>query len=361
MPKTFRIIALSLVGLALLLAIIAIGIGRREPAQAGEQGPAAAPTAANAQVVMVVAARDLPAGKSVSLTDFKSIPVPALPAGATGNLYQFDGAMPAREILADTPLRSELFLQGLSSQLAAGERAIAVAVDEISGVANHVAPGDFVDVFVALPAARNGMGGDNDPAATRMIASRLRVLSYGQDSLLNQAPAADTHNAPADPGSNAPTDGQDSRAQAITARSQATANGSQTRASQASSAVLAVPPDQAGSLLLGAQEGRLFLALRNPADTTVVDPQLFNTPATLLPLPRQAANAADPATVSADDRAYAGITLNALTGKARGTAPGTQPAPAVNLRPAPRRERAAAGNAVQIIRGSDAPRPLTVH
>ncbi|MGN0860089.1 MAG: Flp pilus assembly protein CpaB [Stenotrophomonas sp.] len=361
MPKTFRIIALSLVGLALLLAIIAIGIGRREPAQAGEQGPAAAPTAANAQVVMVVAARDLPAGKSVSLTDFKSIPVPALPAGATGNLYQFDGAMPAREILADTPLRSELFLQGLSSQLAAGERAIAVAVDEISGVANHVAPGDFVDVFVALPAARNGMGSDNDPAATRMIASRLRVLSYGQDSLLNQAPAADTHNAPADPGSNAATDGQDSRAQAITARSQATANGSQTRASQASSAVLAVPPDQAGSLLLGAQEGRLFLALRNPADTTVVDPQLFNTPATLLPLPRQAANAADPATVSADDRAYAGITLNALTGKARGTAPGTQPAPAASLRPAPRRERAAAGNAVQIIRGSDAPRPLTVH
>lgn len=361
MSKTYRIIALSLVGLALLLAIIAIGIGRREPAQAGEQGAAAAPTAANAQVVMVVAARDLPAGKSVTLTDFKSIPVPALPAGATGNLYQFDGAMPAREILADTPLRSELFLQGLSSQLAAGERAIAIAVDEISGVANHVTPGDFVDVFVALPAARNGMGGDNDPAATRMIASRLRVLSYGQDSLLNQAPAADTHNAPADPGSNAATDGQDSRAQAITARSQATAYASQTRANQASSAVLAVPPDQAGSLLLGAQEGRLFLALRNPADTTVVDPQLFNTPATLLPLPRQAANAADPATVSADDRAYAGITLNALTGKARGTAPGTQPAPAASLRPAPRRERAAAGNAVQIIRGSDAPRPLTVN
>lgn len=361
MPKTFRIIALSLVGLALLLAIIAIGIGRREPAPTGQPGPTAAPAAANTQAVMVVAARDLPAGKSVSLADFKSIPVPALPAGATSNLYQYDGAMPAHEILADTPLRSELFLRGLSSQLAAGERAIAIAVDEISGVANHVAPGDFVDVFVALPALRNGMGADNDPAATRMIASRLRVLSYGQDSLLKEAPAAAVDSAPAAAGSGTSTDGQDSRAQAITARSQAMADTSHTRANQASSAVLAVPPDQAGSLLLGAQEGRLFLALRNPADTTVVDPHLFNSPATLLPLPRQAGSAAEPAAISADDRAYAGINLNALTGKTRGSVPATQPASTASLRPAPRRERAAAGNAVQIIRGSDAPRPLTVH
>lgn len=360
MPKTFRIIALSLVGLALLLAIIAIGIGRREPAPGGEPGPSPAPAAAP-QAVMVVAARNLPAGKSVTLADFKSISVPTLPAGATGNLYQFDGAMPAREILADTPLRSELFLQGLSSQLAAGERAIAIAVDEISGVANHVAPGDFVDVFVALPAVRNGMGEDNDPAATRMIASRLRVLSYGQDSLLKEPPAAEVHSAAADPGSSKVDEGQDSRAQAITARSQAMADNKQTRANQASSAVLAVPPDQAGSLLLGAQEGRLFLALRNPADTSVVDPQLFNSPATLLPLTRHAGSTAEPAALSADDRAYAGISLHTLTGKTGGTAAGPQPAHTGARRPAPRRERAAAGNAVQIIRGSDAPRPLTVH
>ena len=357
MPKTFRIIALSLVGLALLLAIIAIGIGRREPAPAGEQAHSAAPAAATPEAVMVVAARDLPAGKSVTLADFKSITVPALPPGATGNLYQFDGAMPARGIQADTPLRSELFLQGLSSQLAAGERAIAIAVDEISGVANHVAPGDFVDVFVALPAVRNGMGEDNDPAATRMIASRLRVLSYGHDSLLKEVPAVEVDSAVADPASTTPNDGQDSRAQAITARSQAMADAKQTRANQASSAVLAVPPDQAGSLLLGAQEGRLFLALRNPTDTAVVDPQLFNTPATLLPLPRQAGSAAESVAITADDRAYAGISLNALSGKTRGAAPGPQPAHTASLRPAPRRERAAAGNAVQIIRGSDAPRP----
>lgn len=353
MPKTFRIIALSLVGLALLLAIIAIGLGKRAPAPAANTESAVTGNApVSIKQTMVVAARNLPAGKAVSLGDLKSVEVPQLPPGATSSLYEFDNAIPARDIPADTTLHPALFLGGLSSQLAAGERAIAVAVDEISGVGNHIVPGDFVDVFVALPESRTGLNNDHKPAATRMIASRLRVLTYGQQSLVSDQTAA----AAAPATTEADSSGQDSRAQAITARSQhsATGNGART---QASSAVLAVPPDQAGSLLLGAQEGQLFLALRNPVDTSIVDTERFATPGTLLPLAAAAGLSDGRAPPSADDRAYAGITLTGLTGQ-KTSQPGTRAAaPTAARRPA--RSTGSSGSGVQIIRGADAPRALT--
>ena len=310
MPKTFRIIALSLVGLALLLAILAIGLGKRSSTAVQEPNAATGADAPSQRLTMVVAARDLATGKAISLSDLKSIEVDQLPSGATSSLYQYDNAIPSRDIAADTPLRAELFLSGLSSQLAPGERAIAIAVDEISGVGNHVVPGDFVDVFVALPESRVGMGSEQEPAAARMIASRLRVLTYGQDSLISD------HSSPpvSEPAQPAEAGAADSRAQAITARSQDTASTNSAR-NLASSAVLAVPPDQAGPLLLGAQEGRLFLALRNPTDPGTVDRERFALPGSLLPLPATS-NAVEGASgLSADDRAYAGITLKGLTGQ----------------------------------------------
>ena len=356
MPKTFRIIALSLVGLALLLAILAIGLGKR--GNTAVQDPTTAPgaDATPQRLTMVVAARDLATGKAISLSDLKSIEVAQLPSGATSSLYKYANAIPSRDIATDTPLRAELFLGGLSSQLATGERAIAIAVDEISGVGNHVVPGDFVDVFVALPENRAGMGSEQEPAAARMIASRLRVLTYGQDSLISDHTA---QAAPDEATQSADTGTADPRAQAITARSQDTANASSSR-NAANSAVLAVPPDQAGPLLLGAQEGRLFLALRNPTDPGTVDRERFALPGSLLPIPAVGNAIAGAGDLSAEDRAYAGITLKGLTGqKAAHSAPrpaSSSPAPVI------RRPARSSGNAtqgVQIIRGADAPRALT--
>lgn len=356
MPKTFRILALSLVGLALLLAIIAIGLGKRDNATTPSSGSQQA--AGENQVprqTIVVAARALSAGKAVSLSDMKSIEVEQLPAGSVSSLYQFDGAIPARDIAADMPLRAELFLSGLSSHLAQGERAIAIAVDEISGVGNRVAPGDYVDVFLALPEQRSSQGNEPGPASTRMLASRLRVLSYGQNSIASDLPAEPAPAAQSQlQGTSAETD---SRAQAITARSQ-NSTGSNSARTAASSAVLAVPPDQAAALLLGAQEGRLLLALRHPGDTTVADRGLLPAPASMLRLQGKQGQDGSRAEYSADDLAYAGLTLNGLTGKG-GNTPSNRPAPTAS-RPAPPRAPAA-GSSVQIIRGSDAPRPLASH
>lgn len=359
MPKTFRIIALSLVGLAILLAIIALGIGKdtgktqTQPAAGNEQ--AAAPS----RPTMVVAARALSAGKPVVLGDLKTLDVDQVPAGHFTSAYQAAGALPARDIAADTPLTAELFLHGLSSHLQPGERAIAIAVDEITGVGNHVQPGDYVDVFVALP--ETGLRGETsrDPPMTRMIASRLRVLSYGENTVIAD-PGQTAATASSTVASTATTDATDTagseRANAITARSNQNAAGSKARGS-ASSAVLAVPPDQAGTLLLGAQEGRLHLALRHPGDLAVVDRERFADNATVIPIGKATGWDDGQADITAEERAYAGVPLGALTGA--GTAVRQIRTPPTALRTAsPQRRPVTGSHSVQIVRGSQSPRPL---
>lgn len=360
MPKTFRIIALSLVGLALLLAIIAIGIGKR----GASTSPTVQPTDVQAgqapsRPSMLVAARALTAGKPVAIDDLKHVEVDTLPAGHYTNAYQVAGALPSRDIAADTPLHPELFLRGLSSHLQTGERAIAVAVDEISGVGNRVEPGDYVDVFLALPETGTRNDSERMQPLTRLLASRLRVLSYGQNSVASES-APEAESAPAAASSEATTGKDQERAQAITARSNAGTGYGQSSARPASSAVLAVPPDQAGALLLGAQSGKLFLALRNPADTSVADVSRFAEPAAVLAIAANpAADSAQPP--SADDRAYAGLALPGLTGKSTARAPAAvRPAVAAG-NPRPARRPASSGGGIQIIRGGDAPRPLTTH
>lgn len=356
MPKSFRILALSLVGLAILLAIIAIGIGKRG-ASTPATAPAPAETAAQApRAGMLVATRTLAAGKPVTLSDVRTVPVDSLPAGYFSSPYEAVDALPAREIAADTPLHPGLFLQGLSSHLAAGERAIAVPVDEISGVGNRIEPGDYVDVYLSLPETGARGEGERSPPLARLLASRLRVLSYGQHSVA-AGPGGEEAAVPppvASGTSGNATGVDDERAQAITARS-TPAGSSRERNRSASSAVLAVPPDAAGALLLGAQAGKLFLALRNPADTSVADTSRFAEPASVLAMARNVG--ADP---SADDRAYAGVPLAALTGSGspRAATPRSTTTPAAP-RPQQRRRDSGTGGGIQIIRGGDAPRPLT--
>jgi pilus assembly protein CpaB len=351
MPKTFRIIALSLVGLAVLLAIIALGIGKRASAPGDTSTPVQNSANQAPRITMVVAAKALSAGKPVVLGDLKTVDVDVLPPGHFSTPYQAAGALPARDIAADTALSAEHFLRGLSSHLQHGERAIAVAVDEISGVGNRVEPGDFVDVFVSLPETGIRGEGAREPPLTRMIASRLRVLSYGQSSVIAEQPIQPSAPTAAD---TTAAGHADERAMAITARSNQEPQGNSSR-NLASSAVLAVPPDQAGTLLLGAQEGKLFLALRHPADLAVVDRELFPGHSTVLPIGSRAG--LEMTEISAEERAYAGVQLSTLTGAGRPVAVRQVRAPAVPAA-APRRRAAAVHHPVQIVRGSDSPRPL---
>src|SRR3546814_9757896 len=54
------------------------------------------------------------------------------------------------DVAVGEPISGQSLAQGLAQQLHAGERAVAVPVDEIIGAGNRVAPGDLVYIFFAL-------------------------------------------------------------------------------------------------------------------------------------------------------------------------------------------------------------------
>jgi pilus assembly protein CpaB len=183
--------------------------------------------------------------------------------------------------------------------------------------------------------APNGMNTDGE-AQARLLLSRLRVLSYGTaDSAPGQAAVA------ARPVGNGDNDSRASDIQG--ASSTSTGNSAQT---PARSAVLAVPVAEANRLLLGAQQGKLFLALRNPADDGLPDQSLFADAAAVLSPRRELSPEQHLALASPENDAFAGIDADALAGR-RGTR-----APTVATLPAPaRRAVQRPDRGIEIIRG----------
>ncbi|WP_367346168.1 Flp pilus assembly protein CpaB [Stenotrophomonas bentonitica] len=284
MLKLTRITAVVLIALALLLALAAVAVGRRAPPPM----PAATVVAPPA----TVAAEPEPAASSA-----------ALPA------------------------------QSYAQRLNPGERALAIPVDELVAAGNRILPGDHVDVFLNLRAPP-GMNNDGQ-AQTRLLLSRLRVLSYGA---ADAAPPVQVADAPA------PTSPADSRAADI--QGSASGSGGSGGAPQpARSAVLAVPVADANRLLLGAQQGKLFLALRNPADPGLPDATLFARTDAVLDARRDLDPAQRLALASPENDAYAGLDADALAGHVA--------APRAPHAPHPARHRATArvDRGVEIIRG----------
>ena len=127
-------------------------------------------------------------------------------------------------------------------------------------------------------------------------------------------------------------------AETIAARDNRSSGTTSSDAPQARSAILAVPVQDAGRLLLAAHSGKLFLALRNPGDTGLADEALFAPPAPVLALRRDLDGAAEAAT-RPENLAYAGIDLNALAGDNNAR----MPAAATNTTAPPRRRGAPEG------------------
>lgn len=331
MLKLTRIAAVALIALALLLAVVAFLVSRR-----------AAPTVVAAPQVagqpqqwpVVEAAGELPAGRPISAADLRIGSAPQAPQGGYASIAEATGAVPVHTIAAGTALNSALMARGYALRLNPGERALAVPVDELVAAGNRILPGDYVDVFLNLRAPQ-GMGTEGQ-AQARLLLSRMRVLSYG---------AADTA-----PGQAAPTDtageaSTDARAQDI--QGSASSTSSTSTSAPVRSAVLAVPVAEANRLLLGAQQGRLFLALRNPADVGQPDQELFAQPGGVLDARRELSPEQRLALQSPENGAYAGIDSDALAGRST-RSPARSPAPvrASAPRQAPRLDRG-----VEIVRG----------
>ncbi|WP_213761647.1 Flp pilus assembly protein CpaB [Caballeronia sp. dw_19] len=314
MANITRILAVSLIVLAALLGIFAWSLSRRPPAPVPQivQGQASFP--------VVVATRDLSAGKPIDADALTLRMAPSRGAGEFADATGLVGRVPLVAIAANTPLSEANLTTGLADAIAPGERAIAVRVDEGNAVGNRVRPGNFVDVFFMLKRDMSaGPGTDAEVEATqaRLLLSRVRVLSFGDETLPGTSDAADT----AANAANAP------------------------RGAGARTAVLAVRTADIDALTLAEGAGRLVLALRNPVDTDTAEPIAM---APLLASIRISNDSAS--------RAAAGLSLQALAGthgERSARMPVIAPLPAMPSMPAARAPRVqAVSNDLELIRGA---------
>ncbi|WP_313178198.1 Flp pilus assembly protein CpaB [Stenotrophomonas sp.] len=339
MLKLTRIAAVALIALAALLAVVAFMVGRKPATTA--TAPMAASTNDARTITVVEAVARLPAGEPIRADGVRLAQRTSAEPGASSDLASVLGKVPVQDIAEGTTVSRGLLAQGFSLQLRPGERALAVPVDELVGAGNRILPGDFVDVFLNLRSTNNSTNGKPEPAQTRLLLSRLRVLSYGQQDIAVDTAQAGTENS----GS---AQGDDPRAADITG-SASTGSRSDT-AQPARSAVLAVPVDEANRLLLGAQQGKLFLALRNPADAGLPDIALFPQARGVLDPLRGLDSEQQEALQRPENNAYAGIDGDGLAGGAARPRPVAE----TTTRPAAPRRAAPRPAGIEIIRGDSA-------
>ncbi|MFC4275026.1 Flp pilus assembly protein CpaB [Achromobacter aloeverae] len=307
MSKVTKIVALLLLLVALGLVYLATRIAVQPPP------PPAAPVVVRSQNAtavhpVVVAARAIEAGAPIDPASLAVAQWPVAPAGAFDAPAKLANAVSRVTILPGEPVTQFQLARGLATYLKPGERAVAIAVDEIIGAGNRIRPGDTVDVFITLERGQE-VGGTQ----ARLLQSRVRVLAYGSRSL----------------------DGPDAEEKAAAQR-----NGP---APAPRNAMLAVPVAQVNELLLAARAGRLQLALRAPDDADVPAPGLF--PARQPVLAARANLSVDEQALAADavNRAYAGDSLPQLSGPAPRA---ETPAPAHAARPA-----RGGGRSIEVVRG----------
>jgi pilus assembly protein CpaB len=189
---------LKLVGLLLvagLLAMIVRGL---------IIGNTARPDAAPATMRVKATAEALPQGMLLRDSDlvWKSVPVAEVPAGALQegkSTESLVGALLRHETAAGIVLTPADVISAsapgfLAAALKPGMRAVSVAIDDVSGNAGLVQPGDNVDLL--LTQTINGR--DTEPGrsvATETVAQRIRLLAVGSTIQRPKGEASDEQTA----------------------------------------------------------------------------------------------------------------------------------------------------------------------
>jgi pilus assembly protein CpaB len=193
--------------------------------------PLMAATPKNAHVV--VAAHPMPLGSVLGERDVKTVEWAggALPPGFISNPADAVGRglivpVQENEPVLDAKLAGKGVGGGLPVIIDQGMRAVSVAVDQVVGVAGFVTPSTRVDVLLTMSDAQ----GSKEPA-TRVIMQNVKTLAAGQSIQQDK-------------------DGKPQSVPVIT---------------------LLVSPEQAETLALAANQGRIQLALRNMLDTLHIE------------------------------------------------------------------------------------------
>lgn len=231
--------------LAVILALGAIAtafIGYRLSSKQG--APVAPPPPVT--YPQVVAARDIPAGRLVTAEDVMMSALPQRDAHAYDTTAKVMGKLTLQAIPSGTVLLSSHFpvLGPVAQTLHAGERGVAIKVNEVIGAGGFVSPGDHVDVLLYL----RGDKETGDISSSQVVLRDARVLAFGDD--IGQADDAGIikKTLPGKDGKLA--DKEDKKQQDVK------------KGKASRSAILAVPEKDASRLMLADSAGQVRLSLR---------------------------------------------------------------------------------------------------
>ncbi|MDF3096896.1 Flp pilus assembly protein CpaB [Burkholderia sp. BCCIQ04A] len=188
MPKPLR--------MAVLIIAAAVGAFVLRQLYVAASTPAVSGAASDVNVR--VAAADLPEGLLLRDNDlaWKRIPSAQVPAGAFVESQpgaELKGALLRNRVDAGTPIRADNVIPAgapdfLAAALQPGMRAISVPVDDVSGNAGLIQPGDFVDVVLTQQIGGSATTPGTFEAET--VVRRARVLAVGSEFQRAKAPAS---------------------------------------------------------------------------------------------------------------------------------------------------------------------------
>jgi pilus assembly protein CpaB len=241
-----------------LLAVVAFGGVLMFGSRSGNSGPAQPQT-----VSVVTALRDIPLGTRLVDTDLGTAD---MPTGEAVDTYRdaalLRGLVVRRTVMAGRPFTSADFQSGsanaldVTTGLKAGQRAMAVAVNSLSGVGSLIQAGDFVDVMLAIT-------DQPDPNKAPVVAEFRDPLGLPvtklQDEWLNNTTIKVLVQNVQVLGTILPTVNAD-QAQAASSDEQ-----------PQNLAVLSVTPQQAELIRFAQLDGNLYLLLRSPEDVAAAD------------------------------------------------------------------------------------------
>ncbi|NPV27634.1 MAG: Flp pilus assembly protein CpaB [Firmicutes bacterium] len=203
------------------------------------------------KVKVVVAKQDLQARTLITAAMVEEVERPKefVHAQAFSDLKEAVGQLTlipvvsGEELLKSQVVRPGETRQGLAYRVPVGKRAVAVAVNEVSGVGGMLKPGDRVDV-VATVDLTDGKGGDKK-TYTVVSLQDIEVLAVGTN-LQETSPGGKGDGASSD-----------------------------TKKTESKTVTLAVTVEQARPLVIAAERGAIRLMLRSPADQSKVSTSPF--------------------------------------------------------------------------------------
>lgn len=274
-----KIIASTLVVLALLLTALALYLMAKPSAEPTQAAPISTSTPTTETpppplYAVVVTRGPLKAGTMLSEDNIKIEQWPIQPEHSFADIEALKGRHLRTDLATGELLQESLLMKGLAYYLEPGERAITIPIQGHNAHASRIEAGDYVDIFFFLKRQSNEV----DASQARLLLAKKRVLALGPQSI--DGPILDNN------------------------RSNTDLN---------NTAVLAIPLEEVNPLLIAAREGTLQLVVRSPLDEGMPDPSLFPPRSHVLNTKENLSNEQSQALKTPENQAFAGVNLSEVS------------------------------------------------